>query len=83
MTYVLMISGVERATDIAAFVCCQGVGDAETHLVVDKITVVFVALIDEMVLPQRVDEEGLHDFLRAAGNGVDRIHQVGIVHHHL
>ena len=78
-----MVSCVDRSAGVAAFVSHEGIADAKTQMVVDEIAVVLVALVDEMILPQRVDEEGLHDFLRAAGDGIDGVHQVGIVHHHL
>lgn len=63
MTYFLMVSCVDRADGVATFVSHERVADAKAQFVVHEIAVVLVALVDEMILPQRVDEEGLHDFL--------------------
>ena len=61
----------------------MGIANSEVLLAVYDVEVVFVGLIYDMVLPQRVHEECLHQFLVIDGDGVDGIHKIAIVHHHL
>ena len=54
----------------------------EPQFVVNSVVVVLRGLVHLVVFPHGVDKECFHHILLFHGNGVDGIHQVGVVHHH-
>ena len=85
--YLVVVTHLSIITDVVGigvhpyFSLCMGIADAELTRAVDEIGLWFAALTDDMVFPHRVDEKGLHDRLLVDGNGIDGVHQVGVVHH--
>ena len=61
----------------------MGIDDAELQFAVDQIVAVATARVHLVVLPHRVDEEGLHRLLLLYLDGVDGIEQVRVVEHDL
>ena len=57
------------------------VADTELQMIVNNIEIISPTLIDFMIFPKRIDKESLHSILLLNLNGIDGIHQVGVMKH--
>ena len=80
--FVGSVARIEDVGVVADSVSAARVYNAEPQFVVDHVYGLFPVLVHLVVLPQGVDEECLHHFLRVGLDGIEREHQVGVVHHH-
>ena len=78
-----VISGVDDVGRDALTAGRLRVDNAELQFLVDEIVVVSATGVHLVVFPQRIDEEGLHSLLLVHLDGVDGVHQVGVVEHDL
>ena len=78
-----IVTGIDGIIGKALSGSAEGIANPEPQLVVDDVFAAMVALVDQMVLPHRVDEEGLHHVVLRRLYGIDGVHQVGVVQHHL
>ena len=60
-----------------------GTRNVEVLLVVDDICGVAVALVYAVLFPKHIHEERFHHFLTVCHDGVDAVHEIRVVHHHL
>jgi len=81
VAYLGVVAGVDGVFVETGLASSQGVADFELALVVDDIGLWLGTLVDEMVFPHGVDEESLHQLLAVHLDGIDGIHEIGVVHH--
>ena len=78
-----VVAGVDDVGRDALAAGLLRVDDAELQLLVDEVVVVSAPGVHLVVFPKRVDEEGLHRLLLLHLDGVDGVHEVGVVEHDL
>ena len=74
-----VIAGIDDIWRISLLTWHLGIHDTELEFLVNDETAVAVARIHLVVFPHRVDEEGLHGLLFFYLDGIDGVHEVGVV----
>lgn len=83
MTYLGVVSCIDDIRLESLLGGRLGIDDTELELLIDDEVTVARAGVHLVILPHRIDEEGLHRLLLFHLDGVDGIHQVGVVEHDL